>query len=80
MIHITKKSDNESNESLMRRFTRKAIVVFKQTKGRDVYKKKPNRKTRREHAVRRARVRAAYDLAVRRGDVKIDTFTGRPKR
>lgn len=84
MIHVKKKtrddgSPAESNESMMRRFQRKAIVIYKQTKGKDFFTKKKNRSTRRDDAVRRERVREKYAHDVRTGKIKEDQY-GRSTR
>jgi hypothetical protein len=74
VVEVNKKDERESNEALMKRFQRQALIIFREVKGRGEFKKKPNRKTRRQNAVRREKVRKDYDLGVKTGAIKVEPF------
>lgn len=71
----------ESNEALMRRFQRKAVIVFKSTKKRDTFQREPNRNTRRKKARKTQHAAAKYELGVKTGKIKPQTqYQSRSKK
>lgn len=79
MIEVEKK-EHESNESLMRRFSRKvqSTGMFKRNKKRQFREKQPTRTQRRESAIRRERVRKEDEYLIRIGKKEVVTKFGKP--
>lgn len=79
MIHEQKK-ENESNESLIRRFTRKvqSSGVLLQKKSKQFYQRKMNKHQRRASAIRRKKMGDEYAYLVKIGRIVETTFYGKP--
>ncbi len=77
MVVEAKKKDNESNESLIRRFTNKlrGSGVLIQAKKTQFHEKKKNKAILRKDAIRRKKTKDHYDYLRKIG--KIDENEGR---
>lgn len=82
MVEVAKKN-NESNESLVRRFVRKVQSSGKLLQAKKVQYRQPkkNKRQLRESAIRRAKTKAEKDFLRKIGKLEEPTFRGRgPKK
>lgn len=69
MAIAVKKKDNESNESVIRRFTRKvqSTGLLIQKKRIQYREKRPNKRQQRQSAIRRRRMQQERDFLIKTG-------------
>lgn len=68
---VEEKKENESNESLMRRFSRRVQSKgsLKRIKARQFFEKSPNKRVIRKKAVQSAQKRAEVNLLIKKGKI-----------
>lgn len=68
-----------SNEGVIREFQKRSRHFFRQVKDRQTFQKPPHRKKRNARSTRIRKDSAAYELGIKKGEIKVDQY-GRQRK